>query len=287
MSAAILRTRARRPLEPALWLVATVLLLSAGCARGPRDSDARPPLRYVGSSTIAAFLSDAEAAYGRARLQIETEPESAGGELAILEGRADLGGVAGCPGRGTLERGIVATPIGQDAIAVIVHAGNPVSSLTRDQLAGIFTGKVQSWRELGGPDRPIRPFLVGPASATRKVFRAAILGPADFAGYRTVTPDAAMLDAVAEEPGGIGVISFALLRPHDAVRAIEVDGQRPTPTNADYPLTRPLHLLWWPARSRVADFIAWITGPEAEPILLRRFAKPKAGVCDAPVEAPR
>ncbi|MFQ5928147.1 MAG: hypothetical protein ACE5MK_00495 [Acidobacteriota bacterium] len=61
-----------------------------------------PTLRYAGSSTIAHFIRDVEPVYGQVRFVLDTEPESVGGELAILEGRADLAGVAGHPKPETL-----------------------------------------------------------------------------------------------------------------------------------------------------------------------------------------
>jgi phosphate transport system substrate-binding protein len=226
----------------------------------------------VGSSTIANFVRDAEPVYGKARFVIDSAPESAGGELAILEGRADLAGVAGHPKPETLDQGVVATLIGRDTIAVVVNPDNPVSDLTKAQLKEIFTGRVRNWKALGGPDLSIRPFIVGPASATRKVFRSAILGEADYAGCEVTSPDAAILRKVETELGSIAQISASFLDPTRRVKAVSVDGQRALPTNPDYPIGRPLYLLWWSGRSRVADFISWVGTSEARGILLARFA---------------
>ena len=40
--------------------------------------------------------------------------------------------------------------VAYDALAVIVNPGNKVSQLTREQLEGIFTGKIKNWKEVGG-----------------------------------------------------------------------------------------------------------------------------------------
>ena len=42
-----------------------------------------------------------------------------------------------------------------DALAVVVHPDNPVSQLTIDQLADIFTGRITNWQEVGGNNAPI------------------------------------------------------------------------------------------------------------------------------------
>lgn len=45
--------------------------------------------------------------------------------------------------------------IGKDKIVVLIHKDNPVSTLSKDQLKGIFTGKISNWKEVGGKDTPI------------------------------------------------------------------------------------------------------------------------------------
>lgn len=238
----------------------------------PPQGNSQPVLRYVGSSTIANFIRDAMPAYGKVRFILDTEPESAGGEAAIMEGRADLAGVAGHPNPETLQKGVVATLIGRDAIAVVVNRANPVTGLTQSQLKDIFTGKVDNWKLLGGPNLPIRPFIVGPASATRAIFRSAVLGPDDYTGCEAVRPDADVIAKVGAEPGGIGHISFSFLPAGGRVKTCAVEGQQPIPTNHGYPIARPLYVLWWSGRARVAEFISWTSTPEARAILLKRFA---------------
>ena len=50
------------------------------------------------------------------------------------------------------------TPIGLDALVFLCNEGNPVKSLTAEQLQDIYSGKTVNWKELGGADKPIIPF---------------------------------------------------------------------------------------------------------------------------------
>src|SRR3990167_3549043 len=45
--------------------------------------------------------------------------------------------------------------VGLDGLAVVVNPKNPVSKLTLDQLAQIFTGKITNWKEVGSQDARI------------------------------------------------------------------------------------------------------------------------------------
>ena len=52
---------------------------------------------------------------------------------------------------------LIYVPIGLEAFVFFVNEKNPVDSLTVEQIRGIYGGEYKSWKELGGPDRPINP----------------------------------------------------------------------------------------------------------------------------------
>lgn len=45
--------------------------------------------------------------------------------------------------------------LGNMAILAFTHKQNPVKALSREQLKGIFTGKITNWKAVGGEDREI------------------------------------------------------------------------------------------------------------------------------------
>lgn len=49
-------------------------------------------------------------------------------------------------------------PIGKDALVFMANMGNPVESLTGQQLVDIYSGKIQNWSETGGDDKGIVAF---------------------------------------------------------------------------------------------------------------------------------
>jgi len=250
-------------------LLALLASVPAGCVAGP-GPDAAVPLRYAGSSTVGLFVADARDAWP-GEIAIDTSGESAGGERSIAEGAADLGGTARTPATELLGGAVRATPIGRDAIAVIVAADSPIRGLTLAQLRDVFTGGIGNWRELGGPDLPIRPTIVAPDSATHEVFRSIVLGGEEYAGCEVVAPDGDVPRVVARRPGAIGTISLAFLAEATGVRALPVDGQEATPSNFDYPIFRPLYLLWRAGNGGARRFAEWARSEEGQHVLMRRF----------------
>ena len=267
MLEAVSTHRSRNP--RALSLLA--VLFALGCRSAPSSPRVLGDVRYVGSSTVGVFMREAEEVYGTIRFEIDTAPESLGGEQAILAGEADLAGIANAPRQATLDAGVVATLIGRDAIAVIVNAKNPVHDLSREALRRIFAGQVGNWRELEGPDLPIEPYVVAVESATRSVFADAVLGGSDYAGCTEASPDRSILAAVASSPGAIGAISFSFLGLEPGVRPIAVDGEHPSVTNFGYPISRPLYLLWREGDAVVEGFLAWSRSSEGQDVLMRNF----------------
>ena len=50
------------------------------------------------------------------------------------------------------------TPIGKEAFVFFVNSQNPVTSLTVEQIQGIYTGEITNWKQLGGKRQSIRAY---------------------------------------------------------------------------------------------------------------------------------
>ncbi|RZK60033.1 MAG: hypothetical protein EOO91_03015 [Pedobacter sp.] len=50
---------------------------------------------------------------------------------------------------------LTATPIGLDGLVLTVAKSNPIISLSFEQIAGIYTGQITNWKQIGGKDLPI------------------------------------------------------------------------------------------------------------------------------------
>lgn len=176
---------------------------------------------------------------------------------------------------------VVAFPIGQDGIAVIVHPENPVEGLTTTQVRDIYQGWTSNWRDLGGRDEPIMVFSREDGSGTRAEFDSLVMGDRRTTRMAQMVPSsAAAMTAVARDPSGIGYVSMGYV--DDSVRALAIDGVLPTAENvlnSTYPLRSFLYIVGLrdPDGSEPMDihyraFIGWVQSAEGQSVVARRYA---------------
>ncbi|OGU16009.1 MAG: phosphate ABC transporter substrate-binding protein [Geobacteraceae bacterium GWC2_53_11] len=99
-----------------------------------------------------------------------------------------------------------AVVIGKDKVIVIVHKDNPVSKLSREQLTGIFSGKITNWKDVGGKDAPILVVWGALTQGTNSMFVKHIMGgtkPTDEVIAATTAED--IRHNVASNPEAIGI----------------------------------------------------------------------------------
>ncbi len=168
-----------------------------------------------------------------------------------------------------------AAPIGQDGIAMILHPQNPVTDLTIEQIRGIYLGRISSWGDLGGEDRPIQVLSREAGSGMRAEFERLVMGDRLTTQTAVVVPtNPAMQAAVAANRERIGYISAATL--DDTVKAIAVNGVAPTvgaiQTNT-YPLRSTLFIIGAAEPDgEERAFVGWLQSPPGQAVIARRYA---------------
>lgn len=95
-----------------------------------------------------------------------------------------------------------------DSIVVILNKDNPITSLTKEQLKDLNTGKTKNWKEVGGPDLPVKVVTSHAGSATRQVFQKQIMGGAEYeASAAEVRTTKEEINEVTKNKGAIGAVS--------------------------------------------------------------------------------
>ncbi|MCB2180492.1 MAG: substrate-binding domain-containing protein [Desulfobulbaceae bacterium] len=109
--------------------------------------------------------------------------------------------------------------ITEDIIVPIVHKDNPVSALSWEQLADLNTGKITNWKEVGGPDLPVKVITSHAGSSTKAVFQKMVMKKADYAADALEVKSTRLeINEVSKDKGGIGAVSsgFYSLNPGNA-----------------------------------------------------------------------
>jgi phosphate transport system substrate-binding protein len=138
--------------------------------------------------------------------------------------------------------------IGKDRIVVIVHKDNPVAKLSKEQLAGIFGGTIQSWKDVGGKDMPVIVVWGKLIPGTNSLFSKQVLGDAAVTkDVLEVNTAADVKQAVSTNVEAIGIGPMAV-----------VDATVRSPASPE--ISRPITLLTRgkpaPDVQRLLEFIA-------------------------------
>lgn len=98
-----------------------------------------------------------------------------------------------------------------DSLVVVVNPDNPVSSLRVDQVAGIYSGQIKNWSEVGGPDAPITVLDRGAGSGTGAVFDNAVFGKASdpIPTAKLISDNEQVAATVGDDPYAIGFVGYA------------------------------------------------------------------------------
>ncbi|MEP3345100.1 MAG: phosphate ABC transporter substrate-binding/OmpA family protein [Litoreibacter sp.] len=199
--------------------------------------------------------------------------------LVLREPRQSEVSLARSAAAGDLLKGRRARVVALDGVVAITAPGQPVRSISLEQLAAAFSGATERWSGLGGPDLPIVRHLPEPESGLMDAFEDRVLEPneriiSDGATHHELLQDLA--DAVAEDTFAIGLTTLSEIG--NAV-PLRIAGTCGFETNAtldalraeDYPLTLPL-MLYTPARRLpliAREFLEFTQDPTAD-IVIRR-----------------
>ncbi len=249
-------------------------------------------LRYSGSSTIGRtfFPTLAKKFQNKTSNKFVSiqNPGSGKGVAALINNQTDITGISSPISSREREANLRFFIIGYDAIAIVLHKSNPISSLTQKEIADIFSGRIQNWSEVGGEDLPIEvvvEFLEG-KRATQIVFNQIIFGTKNLQGIyggnlKELDLPLEMAQYVAKTPGAIAPVSMSFANAVDGLKAIGVNGVHPTNeaiSNGSYPISRPLILLTKAKiKPSVRSFLEFVYSPEAQSIINEQFVSARGG----------
>lgn len=266
--------------------------LPLGCSRSMQPQ--KTVIQNTGSDTMVNLAQAWAEEYAKVQPTVSVEVSGGGsgtGIAALENGTVDI---ANCSRRVEAQEAEQAKKntgkepleftVGHDALAVYVHARNPMEEITLQQLADIYGegGTVTRWSQIGvtmpeNADEIIRVSRQS-NSGTYAYFREAILGRGrDFKlGSRDMHGSKDVVELVSKTPGAIGYSGMGYATPGvkmlrvarkagDTAFAPSVENT----LNHTYPIARPLFMytLGEPAGT-VKAYLDWVRSPAGQKIVV-------------------
>ena len=260
--------------------------LLAACAEPEIGKSPHPTLRISGSHTLMdRLIPQLAEAHSRSIGTTEfnlSRTNNATGIKKLLDGRSNLAASTREPTYAEQRQAKVngyslsdsEHIIGVDVLAVATHGANPLSSLTYDQVIGIFcTEAIDNWSYLGQESQPIRVVVRPPSSGSRALFEDFFCGPKGFHRLVEVAEASKITEILNTDENAISFISLSqragkpmALRPE--TQAKPVVPSKKNIIRGAYPLAQDLVLYTaGQPSSDVQDFLNWIESPAGQDVV--------------------
>ncbi|BCG48004.1 phosphate ABC transporter phosphate-binding protein [Citrifermentans bremense] len=176
-----------------------------------------------GGASISAIFTPVKAPYEKATgdtlFILQSSPKD--GLVDLLKGKVDLATgavpvdsmIAGAEKDGVkVDKGsLVVQQVGSNRTAVFVHPSNKVSALSKEQLKGLFTGKIVNWKEVGGDDKDvIVVWGKGTPGQNAQFLKEVLDGEPVTKDILDTTNYAKIKESVSATPEAIGIDPFGL-----------------------------------------------------------------------------
>jgi len=251
------------------------LLVFAGCV-GNDQGKQKQALTISGSTTVQPVAAKAAEEYMKENTDVTVSVQGGGsgtGIKMVSEGSVNIGTSSRDLTQDEINAGnLKVYEIAADGIAVIVHPGNTLTDLTKQQIQDIFSGKITNFKDLGGPDKRIVVIIRESGSGTRSSFEEMIMdkGKTNNTESAEQQPsNGAVKSTVESNPNAIGYISAGYL--DDTVKGLTVAGVAPSKESikaGTYPISRKLYMVTkGEAIGKAKNFIDYILSDEGQGIV--------------------
>jgi phosphate transport system substrate-binding protein len=256
--------------------------------------DQSSELKIYGTKAILNVFEELQTAFRSGNPKIPFSIEGGDSGIAIrdlIDGRISLAASSRIPTVIERKKAIQAGKplsdhkIALDSVVVFVHASNPISVLSVEDLKKIYSKSDLSWKDLqkeNSSDQKIARFSLSKESGTYAFFMDRVMysEPTSDAVIHIYTPDK-MIDLVASNPYAIGVASLSALMNRKDVKVLKISsvfnetGTKPLTDSGsmdstliqrgEYPLTRYLYLISaGELTDSQAKFIDFMRSPQAQ-----------------------
>lgn len=263
-------------------------IMMTGCgkpdeAKTDKTAEAAKPITVKGSDTMVNLSTAWAEAFMKANPNKQVSVTGGGsgaGIAALINGTTDLAN-ASRPMKDEEKAklaGFKETAVALDCITIVVNPKNPVNELTIPQLAKIFTGEAKSWKEFGGPDKPISILSRESSSGTYVFFQEHVMNKKDYSRDAKLLPATnPIIEEVSSNEFAIGYVGLGYaMKASSKIKVLGVKkddkASAVMPSDATvhdgtYPVARKLYVYTAKEPTGVAkDFIDFCLSPEGQKI---------------------
>ena len=243
---------------------------------------AKETVTVVGSTSVSHIMDVLADTYSSTHKNTTIEVQGIGstaGINAVKQGAAEIGMSSRVISRAELDGNYKAITIAHDGIALVVNKANPVTNLTREQLIGIYQGKITNWKSINGKDLDMAVVSRENASGSRFSFEHFMGLTKQVSGFTVsnisprvlvVSTNGMVKSLVSRNEHAIGYVSLGSV--DDSVKALSYDNVLPTTANIEsgkYKIARPF-LLMFKQKDLANDaqqFIKFVLSNQAQSII--------------------
>lgn len=257
----------------AVLAMAATILTFVACGQKEGDTSNTPPadntskiagsITITGSDTMLQLSSLFAEEFMKSNPEVKVTINGGGsgvGITQIIEGTTDLANSSRdlkdkerdqAKAKGiTLED----IPVAYDGIAIVANPANPISEITMEQLAKIFTGEFKSWKDLGGEDQPIVVLSRENTSGTYAFFQEHVMAKKDYRkDAQFLAATAPIIQTTASDKWAIGYAGLGYaIEAGEQVKILKVKKDNASPAyepsdatihSKDYPISRALYVI--------------------------------------------
>lgn len=228
-------------------LAMIVSISTAYAQKEAQPAGARRNIVIQGTSALARFAKPIAAEFARQhKIGVSVVGARGSKHNCVIKRTCDIGLIGAPKLKLTAEEEsqLIHIPAAIDGVGVVIHNDLPVSNLSSAQLRSIFQGKIQNWKELGGPDLQIQVWNRSPNTSIRDLFDKQI---GETSVEREANNSEEVLNRLKLTPGGISYVGLGTAV-SEKIRAkvIKIDSIDPSPENVRkglYKLARPLYFV--------------------------------------------
>lgn len=244
-------------------LLCAMTLMSGGCsgdvqpsgaASGNSPSSGRhmSTIEITGASTIGPLMTEIGKRFESLHPEVRVNVQMGGTSRGIADARKGLADIGMAsrdlkPDENDLQRFLIA----RDGVCLILHATNPVTELSDEQVVGIYTGQIENWKEVGGTDVPITVVNKAEGRSTLEVFAGYFkLKNQDIQADVVIGDNEQGVKTVAGSPHAIGYVSIGTAefdrQSGVTIKLLPIKGIEASTknvANGSFPISRTLNLV--------------------------------------------